>query len=238
MALQSSIAADRLRERQRENLAARVSNSTNVVLELDNETRKTLAVWSWPVDENGARVVPSDLVAYRKSHRFRGPRCLCAFLDDHKPNDHHEAAIVMLKRGPRTGEYVACCASSKCGYVAFIEQTFNSCELPVKRYSRRNPDEARPHDIMFLDGEDIKLEFIQKRQRQRNKTHDTFDRLLKLDSFTQPGLTEAEFRRFLTRCNNCQLIMTRRTFERHHCMGQAWRRDHRTEVIDLTLADG
>jgi hypothetical protein len=28
----------------------------------------------------------------------------------------------MLKRGPRTGEYVACCASSKCGYVGeFLE---------------------------------------------------------------------------------------------------------------------
>lgn len=38
-------------------------------------------------------------------------------MDDHNPSDHHEAAIVMLKRGPRTGEYVACCASSKCGYV-------------------------------------------------------------------------------------------------------------------------
>ncbi|KAG2156447.1 uncharacterized protein EDB93DRAFT_1247156 [Suillus bovinus] len=196
--MQSSIAADRLRERQRENLAARVSNSTNVVLELDNVNGKTLAVWSWPVNDDGARVVPSDLVAYRKSHRFRGPHCLCAFMDDHNPSDHHEAAIVMLKRGPRTGEYVACCASSKCGYVAFIEQTFSSRELPVKRYSRRNPDEARPHDIMFLDGEDIKLEFIQEHQRQRNKTQDAFNRLLKLDSFTQPGLTEAEFREHLS----------------------------------------
>lgn len=49
--MQSSIAADRLRERQRENLAARVSNSTNVVLELDNVNGKTLAVWSWCVSQ-------------------------------------------------------------------------------------------------------------------------------------------------------------------------------------------
>lgn len=94
------------------------------------------------------------------------------------------------------------------------------------------------YQILTCPSIDIKLEFIQKRQRQRNKTQDAFDRLLKLDSFTQPGLTEAEFRRFLTRCNDCRLIMTRRTFERHHCTGEAGRRDHRTEVIDLTLADG
>jgi hypothetical protein len=83
---------------------------------------------------------------------------------------------------------------------------------------------------------DIKLDFIQKRRLQRNKTH-TLDRLLKLDSFTQPGLTEAEFRRFLTQCNDCQLIMTRRTFERHNCIGEAGRRDRGTKVIDLTLED-
>jgi hypothetical protein len=49
--VQSSIAADRLRERQRENLAAQVSNSTNVVLELDSVSGKTLAVWCWCVSQ-------------------------------------------------------------------------------------------------------------------------------------------------------------------------------------------
>jgi hypothetical protein len=88
---------------------------------------------------------------------------------------------------------------------------------------------------------DIKLDssFIQRRQLQR-KTHDTpLDKLLKLDSFTKPGLTAVEFRRFLTQCISCQLIMTRRTFERHNCIGEAGRRDHGTdsEVIDLTSED-
>ncbi|KAG1865191.1 hypothetical protein C8R48DRAFT_672466 [Suillus tomentosus] len=156
--VQSGITADELRECQRAKLVAQARNSTNVVLELDSETGETLDVWYWPVNDNGARVVPSDLAAYRKSHQFRGPHCLCAFIDDHNPNDPREAAIVMSKRGLRTGEYIARCALSKCGYVVFIEQTFNSCGLPVKRYSRRSPDKARPLDIVFVDGEGMSME--------------------------------------------------------------------------------
>ncbi|KAG2056122.1 hypothetical protein BDR06DRAFT_970255 [Suillus hirtellus] len=127
--VQSSITADKLRKCQ---------NSTNVVLELDSETGETLDVWYWPVNDNRAHVVPSDLAAYRKSHQFQGPHCLCAFIDDHNPNDPREAAIVMSKRGLHTGEYIARCALSKCGYVG--------------------PDEARPLDIVFVDREGMSME--------------------------------------------------------------------------------
>jgi hypothetical protein len=82
---------------------------------------------------------------------------------------------------------------------------------------------------------DIKLDLIRTRQLRRNETHKTFDRLLKLDSFTRPGITEDEFRGFLTRCNDCELIMTRRMFEHHNCIGKVERGD--TEVIDLTIED-
>jgi hypothetical protein len=69
----------------------------------------------------------------------------------------------MLTRGPNTGEYVACCALSKCGYVGksarlqlvdqelnwtlvwpqslhavLLEQMHNSPGLPIKRYARRS----------------------------------------------------------------------------------------------------
>jgi len=110
-------------------------------------------------------------------------------------------------------------------------------------------DEARPQEIEFLDGKgvymksicdlniiliypDIKLDLIRRRHRQRNEAQTSFDRLLRLDSFTRPGLTEDEFRGFLTQCNGCELIMTRRMFERHNCVGKVKRRD--MEVIDLT----
>lgn len=82
---------------------------------------------SRPVKEDGERVVPSDLVAYRKSHQFRGPHCLCLLLDDHDPSNHCEAAIVMITRGPNAGEYLACCALSKCGYVGESPQALVTC---------------------------------------------------------------------------------------------------------------
>ncbi|KAG2049881.1 hypothetical protein BDR06DRAFT_1011811 [Suillus hirtellus] len=93
-------------------------------------------------------------------------------------------------------------------------------------------DEARPREITFLNWNDIKLADVMT--RRRNRTYEVFDRLLKLDSFTRPGLTEGEFRHFLTRCNGCELIMTRRMFELHNCVGRA---EADTEVIDLTTED-
>ncbi|OAX32109.1 hypothetical protein K503DRAFT_787415 [Rhizopogon vinicolor AM-OR11-026] len=207
-------AGGRIRERQQAKLAAHVNNSKSAMLELD-ETGETLSIWYWPVNDDGERVVPSDLVAYRKSHQFRGPYCLCAITEDRDFNNHREAAMVMLTRGLNAGEHVACCALSRCGYFA--------------------SDEARLQEIVFVDGKDIKLNLIHMCQLRRNDTHKTFDRLLRLDSFTRPGLTEDEFHGFLTRCNGCELIMTRRMFECHNCVGKAERGD--VEVIDLTTED-
>ncbi|KAG1759884.1 hypothetical protein EDD22DRAFT_848896 [Suillus occidentalis] len=132
-----------------------------------------------------------------------------------------EAAIVMLTRGQNAGEYLACCALSKCGYVVFMEQMHISPGLPIKRYPRRGSDQPRPREVAFLDGNDIKLvDVMQRRQLRKDETHKTFDKLLKLDSFSRPGLTDEEFRRFLTQCCGCQLIMTRRMFECHDCLGK------------------
>ncbi|KAG2099569.1 uncharacterized protein F5147DRAFT_582567, partial [Suillus discolor] len=92
------------------------SNRENAVLELD-ETREKLSLWHWPVNDDGERVVPSDLVVHRRSHQFQGPWYLCALGGDNDPSDHREAVIIMLTRGAHVGEYVACCTSSKCGYI-------------------------------------------------------------------------------------------------------------------------
>ncbi|KAG2055806.1 hypothetical protein BDR06DRAFT_1006645 [Suillus hirtellus] len=136
---------------QQAKLAARVSSSTNAVLKLD-ETGETLCVWYWPVNEDGEHIIPSDLVAYRNSHQFRAPHCLCAFMDNHDPVNHCEAAIVISMWGPNAGQYLACCALSKCGYVVCVERMHTSLSLPIKRYLRRRPDEARPLEIIFFDG--------------------------------------------------------------------------------------
>jgi hypothetical protein len=51
--------------------------------------------------------------------------------------------------------------------------------------------------------------------------------LERLDSRVHPGLTEAEFRELIVRCE-CGLFTTRRSFSSHAC---------RNEVIDLTEDD-
>lgn len=53
------------------------------------------------------------------------------------------------------------------------------------------------------------------------------DRLLKLDSYTQPGLLEADFMALFSRCT-CGLFMTRRVFDNHECAKKA------TQVIIIS----
>jgi hypothetical protein len=58
------------------------------------------------------------------------------------------------------------------------------------------------------------------------------DRLLRLDSHTRPGLSEAEFNRLFAKCD-CGLLMTRRVFRNHVCAIV----QNPSAVIDLTEDD-
>lgn len=62
-----------------------------------------------------ARIKPSDLEAYRQSHRMLGPCCLCPMKDGGQP-DFVEAAMYMVTAGSLSGEYIASCAQNHCGY--------------------------------------------------------------------------------------------------------------------------
>jgi hypothetical protein len=68
-----------------------------------------------PVTEAGERVTPSDLTAYRISHDFIGPCCLCAH--DADMPQYVESSIYMAFDGPFFGEYVASCATNRCSYL-------------------------------------------------------------------------------------------------------------------------
>jgi hypothetical protein len=69
-----------------------------------------------PVDEN-KRVEPSRLLEYREQHHFRAPLCLCPFLQTHSEEPTiTETAILEMKSGTHVAEYVAECASGRCGY--------------------------------------------------------------------------------------------------------------------------
>ncbi|KAG1796118.1 hypothetical protein EV424DRAFT_1353269 [Suillus variegatus] len=202
----ANVATDRLRRESQREKFAARASDRKTVVLELDEAGETLCVWYWPVNDDGGH-------------------------DDENSSYHREAAMIVLTRGPHAGEYVACCAS------IFIEQIHQYSGVPVKNYPRRNADEPRPHEIVFLDGNDIKLEdVIQRRQLRQHETNLVFDKLLKLGSFCRPGLTQAEFHHFLTRCNGCDLIMTRRMFKHHDCVGSGMRRGNseKTEVIDLT----
>ena len=59
-----------------------------------------------------------------------------------------------------------------------------------------------------------------------------FDRLMELDCWSRPGLTDAQFRDLFAKCT-CGLVMTRRSFNNHECLENAGVDDGRA-VIDLT----
>ena len=69
-----------------------------------------------PINDRGERVAPSDLLEYRRFHKFRGPECMCA-IDDAVDNATSETAIFVSSAGKFAGEYVAACAASVCGYI-------------------------------------------------------------------------------------------------------------------------
>lgn len=67
-----------------------------------------------PVDDEGNRITPDRLRDHRISHVFRGPCCLCA----HTAGTlYSECIIYMSVEGVRVGEYIAACATERCGYL-------------------------------------------------------------------------------------------------------------------------
>lgn len=68
----------------------------------------------------------------------------------------------------------------------------------------------------------------------RARPETAFDRLMRLDSPINPGLSENEFRRMFAKCR-CGKVMTRRVFEGHICAVAAAAVHRRPAVIiDLT----
>jgi hypothetical protein len=65
-----------------------------------------------PTDRHGQKIHPSRFAAYRETHEFLYPCCLCAAGDRYV-----EAAIFQQTEGTGQGQYVAECATSKCGYM-------------------------------------------------------------------------------------------------------------------------
>jgi hypothetical protein len=69
-----------------------------------------------PINEERNRVTPDGLQDHRKSHKFRGPCCLCA--TDSIDAVYTESAIFMAAGGNFSGKYLAACATGQCGYIS------------------------------------------------------------------------------------------------------------------------
>ncbi|KAJ3518774.1 hypothetical protein NMY22_g13513 [Coprinellus aureogranulatus] len=117
--------------RQIEGGHVRTPASKPVPLHYDSET-KSLKEFRWPFDvETGRRIPPSMLQEFRRTHHFRGPSCLCAFLDD---EDYTEAIIGIVEvaqddtaggnGSAMNGQYVAACERQRCGFFLCLEKFY------------------------------------------------------------------------------------------------------------------
>ncbi|TFK28678.1 hypothetical protein FA15DRAFT_700885 [Coprinopsis marcescibilis] len=156
-------------QRQLQHLLRRVQarqfntpSSASAVLHWCSE-RDDLCDWAWPVDlETGGRIPPSELEGHRRTHFFRAPNCLCAYLLD-QPYIEAQIGLVYAPRGREgsilNGEYVAECATKRCGYfgqpsessllpassltlpngfIVNLEKVFSQPVLQQKSYLRRS----------------------------------------------------------------------------------------------------
>ncbi|TEB38581.1 hypothetical protein FA13DRAFT_1784901 [Coprinellus micaceus] len=120
---------------------SRTPSQNPVALHWDSRT-KSLKEFAWPCDSStGDRVLPGELEGHRRSHTFRGPSCLCAFLDGGEYAET-QFGIVEGIRGAGlarngsvlNGEYVAVCARNRCGY---FQQFYPLQGIKVQFYKRR-----------------------------------------------------------------------------------------------------
>ena len=79
----------------------------------------------------------------------------------------------------------------------------------------------------------IDLTSIPRCQPPEHTLKTVFDQILRLDSLTQPGLPEADFKKLFVRCG-CGLVMTTRSFGIHQCLKVL---EKEPVIIDLTDLD-
>ncbi|KAJ3539560.1 hypothetical protein NMY22_g4685 [Coprinellus aureogranulatus] len=141
---------------------------TASVLQYDYREGK-LSVWYWPVtplpvedssddsgDEEmeGSPVPPDALDRYRHTHHFKGPCCLCAFLD---VSEFTEAKMGLLQTVglngslvANLGQYVAMCAKERCGYFVVLENFYVHPGLQGKVYVKRDKPLATLDPFTFI----------------------------------------------------------------------------------------
>ena len=108
------------------------------------------------------------------------------------------------------------------------------------------PDEVKPEAIHFQDtkgGSEVAI--MQVLLTNGCKTDISYDIIpsrlggsdlfRRLDCINRPGLTQEEFEGLLVKCQDCELIMTKRRVDLHECTGIAMRT--KVVFVDLTQDD-
>ncbi|KAH6912310.1 hypothetical protein BKA70DRAFT_1219443 [Coprinopsis sp. MPI-PUGE-AT-0042] len=106
-----------------------------------DETKRDLGAWGWPANpETGERVTPSDLESHRRTHHFMAPCCLCAIRLAEAYVEAKIGLVAVASDSPKpevNGEYVAQCASNRCGYFVPLERFYARKVLKIKAYAKR-----------------------------------------------------------------------------------------------------
>ncbi|KAJ3504471.1 hypothetical protein NMY22_g17913 [Coprinellus aureogranulatus] len=215
---------------QNANANVRTPGCSPVPLHYDVLTR-SLTEYSWPADERSGRKIPPNMLeSLRRTHVFRGPCCLCPFLNQ---ANHYEETFIGIVEGLHpdvdssrelSGEYAAVCSRQRCGYFLRLELFYplNNLKLEVfpKRRNQRDYQQlAHKFDLLgyanrfglrqvvsygatiVIDGRRYGPRFERLQMPQDEK-----DILMRK---FEEGMAEAEFWSTFLQCPECKLVLLR-----------------------------
>ncbi|KAF6742417.1 hypothetical protein DFP72DRAFT_1081954 [Ephemerocybe angulata] len=208
-----------------------------------NAKRQRLEEWCWPCDDGagGARIPPHGLQDHRRTHWFRAPCCLCAYLDG---EDYTECSIGIVETLPMpdqdpdrnrvvmNGEYVATCATDRCGYFVGLERFYPLTGIKVRLYEERVHELAEEElvnissvDESFQGGDGLfqVMPNVMRRSSKKDLEIEDVATMIKgnksLIVELAAGIKEQEFFNMFVKCCLCKVIMLREPFAVfHHCV--------------------
>ncbi|KAH6919054.1 hypothetical protein BKA70DRAFT_1417051 [Coprinopsis sp. MPI-PUGE-AT-0042] len=192
-----------------------------------------LSPWKWPAESGtGRRVTPSDLEGHRRTHQFRAPSCLCAFLD-RKLYTESSIGVVhvpmeLSKSSSLNGEYTAECATGRCGY---LERFYILPVLHMRGYPKRdNPCSPRPFTYNstqnFLKGLQqvfptriVDIRGIKRVRREAQEPCSSGPTPYEVAGLIEEGVSEDALYQLLIQCYLCKAVVLRSSFPgSHRCL--------------------
>ncbi|KAG6906366.1 hypothetical protein DXG01_014297 [Tephrocybe rancida] len=198
-----------------EGLAQQASAEIPLILEYDSEC-EDMRTWPWPVRSEGIRVTPTELEEGYHAHLFRLPSCFCQ-----NTSGSTESRVFISQSWEHFGEYMVGCAKQKCKYEVALERPYATAGLPTRIYAPCTPEDCPMKRLPVRS----KLPFDRKRgtrvviDRLKPEHIETVSQKLeRLSSSVNPGLSASEFQELFSRCKECECFTTKRAFKYHKCL--------------------